>query len=185
MSETLASVRERLVDVVALIDGEPEAPPSPAPAPEPRYFTIPLCYPLFGPVQLSGALQQIPGPSFAWQGDAMTASSKQLYLGSDVADVDVARAVAVWAPGSSSNEIEIVKFDNGPANIERIALIPGQNLATPTGSGVIITDGLQAMVDNARANGTPYKHLGFRMRGPAMYTLYEVRIEVSWKVRLA
>lgn len=191
MSEFLTGIRGSLSDIVGLIDAElaaapPPPPPAPPPAPPPEplppvYVTIPACYQLFGPTQANGALTQTPTSVFDFQGNALTASTKQIYLGANVADVDVARAVAVWAPGSAANEIEIVKFDNGPTNIERIGLIVGQNLSTPTASGVIITAALQAMVDSARANGTPYKHIGFRMKGPASYTLYEVRVEVSWK----
>lgn len=185
MPDIISTVRASLLDIVAVIDAAPPPPaPAPAPpAPAPQTFkTIAACFQLFGPVQLNGSLQQIPGPDFGFQGNALTASTKQIYLGPNSADVDVARVVAVWAPGSAANEIELVKFDNGPTNIERIALMSGQNVSTPVASGAVITQALQAMVDEAKLNGTPFKHLGFRMRGPATYTMFEVRVEVSWRI---
>lgn len=194
METLLANIRATLIAMLAQIDAviapapppapAPDpAPPAPAPAPAPAgYVTVPSCFQLFGPVQGNGAHQQVPGNVFDFQGNALTASTKQIYLGANAAEVEVARAVAVWAPGSVANEIEIVKFDNGPANIERIGLMVGQNVGTPIASGVILTEAIQAMVTEAKANGTPFKHLGFRMRGTTTYTLYEVRVEISWKI---
>lgn len=183
METLLADIRTGLVSLVAMIDAHASSPP-PAPAPEPPadFITVPVTYQLFGPVQNNGSLSQVPGSEFSFQGQALTASTKMLLLGANVADVHWARAVAVWAPGSVQNEIEIVKFDDGPVNIERMGIIVGENLSTPRVGGVLLTQAFQDMVAAARANNTSHKQIGFRMKGPASYNLWEVRIEVAWKL---
>lgn len=184
----LSEIRDTLAGVVSLIDQELQAPPapapSPAPAPAPVFATIPITYQLFGPTQTNGFLQQVPNNEFAFQGQALTASTKALYLGPNVADVNWARAVVVWAPGSAANEIEIVKFDGGPTNLQRIGLMAGQNVSTPLVSEVNLTQAFEGIVAEGRA-GCLLKQIGFRVRGSTAYTIFEVRVEVSWKVRAA
>lgn len=183
-AETLISdIRSTLVEVIADIDAYTSAPP-PAPAPEPsppppapvtKHFTENVN--LFGPVQANGAMSQVPGTDFGFQGSALTASTKYFRFDFDHLEVATARAVIVWAPGSASNELELIKFTDGPANVERIGHLLGANLSTPTAQAIDLTAAWQAMVNAKQA-----RHVGFRMKGPTTYTLYEVRLEITYKI---
>lgn len=185
MSETLIQVKSMLNDVIAFIDGQPtEVPspaPSPAPAPAPVASTIlvPATFQLFGPTQANGALVSSANATPAFAGNALTASTKffPFALG-QYAKAKWARIVVVWASGSSQNKVRIISMEDGPTNIQEMALVSGLDSPSPIVGGAMITDQFNALVD-----GGVNKHIGFQMQGNGtQYTIYEVRLEVAFEV---
>lgn len=181
MDQSVEQTFQEIQDFISLkragLSGTPATEPLPPPVPV-GVVTWPAVYSMFGPVQGNGALSQVPGASYAFQGEALTASTKRLFIGPNCARVHWAAVSVVWAPGSSQNSIEIVAFDDGPSNIVQLAVINGANLSTPTGTGVLITDKLRAIV----ATGISHKHIGFRIKGVTGYTINEVRMDVVWEM---
>lgn len=150
---------------------------TPAPPPEPKKLLS--VYQFFGPAQGGGALTQTPLSVLAFQGNALSASTKLFCFDYGLAEVALARLFVVWAPGSSANQLELSNFDGGmpPTNFQQMAVVNGVDTNNPQTIDADVTGPLNALV-TAKAR----KHLGFRIKGSAQYTLYEVRLEVYWKL---
>jgi len=151
---------------------------------------VPTQTPTYIPLQDSGwefyrdagtGLACVTSTTWGFPGAALTASTRRFY-----GDLMKGRQIlqAIWllawnpATGSIPTGVQLVKFDNGPLNIESIAIIESASTYTPIGSGVYITEELQAILDAGE-----FKQLGQRTHGNGSNgcLIYASWIEIIWK----
>lgn len=150
-------------------------------------------YPLFGPVQTSGAetnsprqslLRRLlgrtvaPSPSdFRFIGAALSGSAHKILFERDLREIAHVRAWALWHAGSSSNRLRFVAFDDGPSNLEILAEVAGTDDAGPRSIVLDLTDKLRRI----RAERRP-KQIGFQIaNGTIPWTLYCVKFDIYWQ----
>lgn len=127
------------------------------------------------------ALSCITSTTYWFPGTALTASTHRFY-GDLLQGAKIIHAFwgVAWTPNSTSANtgVRLVKFDNGPVNIEEIYKIEKIG-TTPLSDGAYITDALQAIIDAGQ-----FKQLGFQVRGNGTSNtcvVYASWIEIVWK----
>ncbi len=122
-------------------------------------------------------LSCITSATWGFPGSALTASTRRFY-GDKMhgRQVDMALWLVAWTPNTGGG-LRLVKFDNGPMNIEEIARIEASG-ATPVTGGVDITAALQSILDAGQ-----FKQLGQQTHGngSSACTVYASWIEIIWK----
>lgn len=136
---------------------------------------VPVTYQLSGP-DADGVLSGTAPANFSFVGNALSASSKRLYLQYGTPRVEYAFFNVIWTSGSTSNEVELIHADNGPTNIVQIGSILASAAGSPVNDGLDVTTGL----DNLAQAGV-FKNVLWRIRGGSSYTIYEVRLEIVWR----
>lgn len=172
---TLEAIRSCAVEIIELVDGLlPGDPPTQPPSGDRKLQTF---VQLFGPTQGQGALTQGLPSSYAFLGNALTSSTKRFWFDRGLLEVDYAIFQVVWTSSSLDNKLRLIKCKDGPSEIEQICEISPSAPGNPVVSGAFVTEALQDLVLAGEM-----RHLGFQGKGPGTATIYEVRIEVVWKI---
>jgi hypothetical protein len=129
----------------------------------------------------------VPGANWAWPGTALSANTHRLhanYLAS--ATLRFARWVLVWNPQVtdpvtfSPTGVRLVKFDDGPTNIEEVAAVrspQGTTYATPRVDAVDVTSALQQIVSALTTKQIGQQTFGNGQNGCLIYGSW---LELVW-----
>jgi hypothetical protein len=118
---------------------------------------------------------------YHFPGNALTASTLKWHADLfSSASVAYARWVNAWDPnatGATVTGIRLIKFDDGPANIEVLQTFELGTSTDPLVSTIEVTTDLQNIISGATA-----KHIGYQVRGDGTNAphVYSSIIEIVW-----
>lgn len=141
-----------------------------------RTIYVPVTLQLGGP-DPDGLINYTTTGTWSFVGSALSSSAKRLLYSYGGIRVEYARMVAVWTTASMSNQIRLVHFDDGPANITEIGVITPSATGSPIATSLIVTSGLDAL-----AAASQEKQIGYQVIGDgSSVTLYEIRVEIAYR----
>jgi hypothetical protein len=125
------------------------------------------------------ALQGWVGTTYSFAQDALTASTRALYMDLKLATLVYARWLVVWNPRNSSSGVRLIHADSGPTNIVEIAKFDTNPATTPVPSAVDVTTTLATLV-----SANVMKFLGHQSKGNGSQgaIIFSSSIEMVWDV---